>query len=50
MKRYIKPEMEITMVAMKQMVMLTLSETPADPGKPCDVKAVDFAEEQNFEF
>ncbi len=50
MKKYIKPEMEICVVSMKNMVMLSLSETPADPTKPCDVKAVDFAEEQNFEF
>lgn len=50
MKRYIKPETEITTVSMKQMVMLSLSESPAKTDVPCDAKVVDFAEEQNFDF
>lgn len=50
MKRYMKPECEITEVSMKNMVMLSLSlsDGPADPDYAGggDVKVVNFADEE----
>lgn len=49
MKRYMKPECEITEVSMKNMVMLSLSDgRPADPNYEGggDVKVVNFADEE----
>lgn len=48
MKRYMKPECEITEVSMKNMVMLSLSKGEADPDYEGggDVKVVNFADEE----